>query len=101
MSIAKDGLHPPGTTNILTPSPVLPCFSTTSLNFLTALSVKLTILPPCCNSEPLRSQLNYIRIFYITSIFTYTQLFFRPDPILEHRYAQRNGCHDELYPAAL
>jgi hypothetical protein len=43
MSIAREGLQPPGTTKIRTPSPAVPCFSTTSLNFVTALSVKLTI----------------------------------------------------------
>jgi hypothetical protein len=43
MSIAREGLQPPGTTKIRTPSPAVPCFSTTSLNLVTALSVKLTI----------------------------------------------------------
>jgi hypothetical protein len=46
MSIAREGLHPPGTAKIRTPSPADPCFSITSLNFLTAFSVRLTILPP-------------------------------------------------------
>jgi hypothetical protein len=46
MSIANEGLQPPGTTKIRTPSPAAPCFVTTSLNLPTALSVKLTILPP-------------------------------------------------------
>jgi hypothetical protein len=43
MSIANEGLQPPGTTKILTPSPAAPCFATTSLNLFIALSVKLTI----------------------------------------------------------
>jgi hypothetical protein len=43
MSIANEGLQPPGTTKIRTPSPAAPCFVTTSLNLTTALSVKLTI----------------------------------------------------------
>src|SRR5512146_1913068 len=47
MSIASEGLQPPGTTKILTPSPLQPCLATTSLNLTTALFVKLTILPPC------------------------------------------------------
>jgi hypothetical protein len=43
MSIASEGLQPPGTANIRTPSPADPCFSSVSLNFCTALSVRLTI----------------------------------------------------------
>jgi len=57
MSIASEGLQPPGTTKILIPSPAEPCWATTSLNFTTAPSVKLTITTSSLpNSEQKSSQ---------------------------------------------
>lgn len=80
MSIASEGLQPPGTRNILTPSPAFPCFSTTSLNLVTALSVKLTILPPCRNHEPRETLIGTdCNFFYFTNIFVKSQLFFTID----------------------
>lgn len=63
MSIASEGLQPPGTVNMRTPSPALPCATTISLNFVTALSVRLTILPP----DEFRFLLNVFRIVPICS----------------------------------
>jgi hypothetical protein len=77
MSIAREGLQPPGTTKIRTPSPAVPCFSTTSLNFVTALSVKLTItyflLAEIC--AILVSGVT-VSSFYNTNTFNESQLFF-------------------------
>ena len=60
MSIAKEGLQPPGTAKIRTPSPADPCFSTVSLNFFTALSVRLTI-PSSWLKSKTRTYYQYIR----------------------------------------
>jgi hypothetical protein len=76
MSIAREGLQPPGTTNILTPSSAVPCLETISLNLPTALSEILTMLPPCCIVDATHPEVQSLGIEHITSLLLSAQLFF-------------------------
>lgn len=78
MSIANEGLQPPGTTKILTPSPAAPCFATTSLNLFIALSVKLTIthfLLAVVLSQPCLRVSNIVMIIFYQPHRTFATFF--------------------------
>lgn len=74
-SIASEGLQPPGTRNIRTPSPALPCWVTTSLNFVTAPSVILTIYILLLESLTNSLLLSW-KVMHTTPVFNNSQLFF-------------------------